>query len=161
MYDTVPLEAVAGRCVVLPHDVWCKGRPTIPLFEVRRGIPLFFRFSITAQCFFNLWGISISQVLIFRTLNMSFLTFFCKLRFFVSSFKFSACLTISGCRRPFLWIRDFFKTAYCPQTELWQPVFGESEQICVSHFPETAEDFQIVAGMFSKVSAKVEWVIYC
>lgn len=32
-YDTLPLDAVIGRCAVLDADIWCKGRPKVPLFK--------------------------------------------------------------------------------------------------------------------------------
>ncbi|CAJ0574046.1 unnamed protein product, partial [Mesorhabditis spiculigera] len=30
MYDTLPLDSIAGRCAVLSAKTWCKGRPIIP-----------------------------------------------------------------------------------------------------------------------------------
>ncbi|KAK6725456.1 hypothetical protein RB195_004031 [Necator americanus] len=33
LYDTLPLDAVVGRCVVLDPSVWCIGRPTVPEFK--------------------------------------------------------------------------------------------------------------------------------
>ncbi|PIO63499.1 SET domain protein [Teladorsagia circumcincta] len=34
LYDTLPLDAVVGRCTVLDPSVWCIGRPTVPKFKV-------------------------------------------------------------------------------------------------------------------------------
>lgn len=33
LYDTLPLDAVVGRCAVLDASVWCIGRPTVPEFK--------------------------------------------------------------------------------------------------------------------------------
>ncbi|CAJ0595740.1 unnamed protein product [Cylicocyclus nassatus] len=33
LYDTLPLDAVVGRCAVLDPSVWCIGRPTVPEFK--------------------------------------------------------------------------------------------------------------------------------
>ncbi|KAK6023495.1 BAH domain protein, partial [Ostertagia ostertagi] len=33
LYDTLPLDAVVGRCTVLDPSVWCLGRPTVPKFK--------------------------------------------------------------------------------------------------------------------------------
>ncbi|WKX92493.1 hypothetical protein Q1695_010487 [Nippostrongylus brasiliensis] len=33
LYDTLPLDAVVGRCAVLDASVWCIGRPTVPSFK--------------------------------------------------------------------------------------------------------------------------------
>ncbi|CAI4221440.1 unnamed protein product [Auanema sp. JU1783] len=32
-YDTLPLDSVVGRCIVLDPDVFCKGRPLFPMFK--------------------------------------------------------------------------------------------------------------------------------
>ncbi|CAD6194770.1 unnamed protein product [Caenorhabditis auriculariae] len=33
LYDTLPLDAVVGRCVVLEPSAYCSGRPIVPLFK--------------------------------------------------------------------------------------------------------------------------------
>ncbi|XGW24074.1 hypothetical protein V3C99_005912 [Haemonchus contortus] len=33
LYDTLPLDAVVGRCAVLDPSTWCAGRPTVPEFR--------------------------------------------------------------------------------------------------------------------------------
>jgi histone-lysine N-methyltransferase ASH1L len=33
LYDTLPLEAVVGRCVVLDPITYCKGRPKLPRYD--------------------------------------------------------------------------------------------------------------------------------
>ncbi|KJH46051.1 BAH domain protein, partial [Dictyocaulus viviparus] len=33
LYDTLPLDAVVGRCAVLDPSIWCIGRPTVPKFK--------------------------------------------------------------------------------------------------------------------------------
>ncbi|VDM56396.1 unnamed protein product [Angiostrongylus costaricensis] len=33
LYDTLPLDAVVGRCTVLDPSTWCIGRPTVPEFK--------------------------------------------------------------------------------------------------------------------------------
>ena len=40
LYDTLPLDAVVGRCTVLDPDVWCKGRPIIPEFKVPYSVTI-------------------------------------------------------------------------------------------------------------------------
>ncbi|CAI5438948.1 unnamed protein product [Caenorhabditis angaria] len=33
LYETLPLDEVIGRCMVIDVETWCKGRPTVPLFK--------------------------------------------------------------------------------------------------------------------------------
>ena len=33
LFDTLPLDAVVGRCLVLEPSIWCKGRPRLPKYR--------------------------------------------------------------------------------------------------------------------------------
>lgn len=38
MYDTLPLDAVVGRCLALESSIYCLGRPKLPHYEEVVGL---------------------------------------------------------------------------------------------------------------------------